>query len=87
MGIVVNWVDIFWLIVCIGAVLFLVLRGLYNRIKIKNENAKAKRFLKEHPLCMVCQAEGRYTKATQVWIETNGNMQPRCDEHIEVKRL
>lgn len=45
------------------------------------EKLKEKKFLKEHPLCCACMREGRYTKATHVFIMTNGYKESRCDKH------
>lgn len=58
----------------------------------------SKSFLKTHPLCVRCKAEGRYTKATVVdhiiphrgdpkifWDMTN--WQPLCKHHHDVKTM
>ncbi len=45
------------------------------------ERLKEKRFLKVHPLCAVCMRQGRYTKATHIFIMTNGYKESRCDGH------
>ena len=57
-----------------------------------------KRFLEKHPLCVECQKEGRYVKATVVdhivphrgapllfWDESN--WQPLCKHHHDVKTM
>ena len=46
-----------------------------------------RRYLKQNPLCLCCQREGKYKKATAVWIHTNGEKEPRCDEHAKGKVL
>ena len=59
-------------------------------------NKARKRFLKKHPLCVECQREGRYVKATVVdhvkphrgdpklfWDQDN--WQPLCKHHHDVK--
>jgi len=54
----------------------------------ENQEFKAKKqYLKANPLCTVCMQEGKFVKATQVWQETNGNLQPRCDKHAESERI
>lgn len=44
-------------------------------------NWKEKAYLKANPLCIVCYKQGRYTKATKMWVHTNGEKEPRCDKH------
>ena len=79
----VNWsllLSVFLLGYCIRGIV-----NAFERAK-KCENAE-KEFLDAHPLCIVCEREGRYRKATKVWVETNGNWQARCDEHYEASEL
>ena len=54
---------------------------------LMSDSKAEKQYLEEHPLCVVCQRQGRFTKATRVWKETNGNWQARCEKHCEVKQL
>ena len=44
-------------------------------------------FLKANPLCVRCQQEGKYRKATVVWICTNGDREARCEDHARGKVL
>ena len=90
-------IDLFDVAVIIGiaALVFAVRYGINcltdaNSIIKKCKKAQEyaeKEFLEAHPLCIICQNEGRYRKATQVFIETNGNWQPRCEEHCTISLL
>ena len=63
-------------------------RGMVDAFdSMRKERKREKQYLDEHPLCVVCQKEGRFKKATQVWIETNGNWQARCEEHSKAGML
>ena len=46
------------------------------------EKIKEKKFLKTNPLCAACMRQGKYTKATQVFVMTNGYS--KIDNHSEV---
>ena len=48
---------------------------------------KEAEFLKANPLCVCCQREGKYKKATVVWIYTNGDIEARCEDHARGKVL
>lgn len=51
------------------------------------EKIKEKKFLKTNPLCVACMRQGKYTKATQVFIMTNGYIESRCDNCCKPKIL
>ena len=51
------------------------------------EKIKEKKFLKANPLCAACMRQGKYTKATHVFIMTNGYKESRCNNCCKPKIL